>query len=102
MNVVALGSAFNLYFPLFILLIAIATVTNCYAKVLALLNINVFRFDEDFEHDHLENGRAIATLEKVKKKHYMERNVFNIYFFLFRIVCYDYCIVAALIIVLKI
>ena len=65
MNAVpALARKFNFYFPLMVIALGLATLLNVYTKCLDCLGVRRFQFDDDFDDDRLDTGRAILQIER--------------------------------------
>ncbi|GAM18606.1 hypothetical protein SAMD00019534_017810 [Acytostelium subglobosum LB1] len=62
-----LGKYFYIYFPIVILVVVLATAFNLYTRIMNMLNITMFRFDSDFSHDLIDEGKMILHHERRKK-----------------------------------
>ncbi|KAF2069269.1 hypothetical protein CYY_009413 [Polysphondylium violaceum] len=61
-----LGKYFYIYFPLIIIVVALATLFNLYSRIMTCLNINKFRFDTDFSHEQIDEGKYLLENERRK------------------------------------
>eukprot|EP01132_Coremiostelium_polycephalum_P005889 gene5889-7333_t len=61
-----LGTYFYIYFPLLIIIVCLATLFNLYSRIMNCLNINRFRFDQDFNHDQIDEGKFLLNSERSK------------------------------------
>eukprot|EP00003_Mantamonas_plastica_P022724 TRINITY_DN3922_c0_g1_i3.p1 TRINITY_DN3922_c0_g1~~TRINITY_DN3922_c0_g1_i3.p1 ORF type:complete len:616 (+),score=161.65 TRINITY_DN3922_c0_g1_i3:283-2130(+) len=65
MNVIPFfGTEFNLYFPIFVALFCLATLFNVATKCAVALNINKFKFEEDYQHQDIERGKQLIERER--------------------------------------
>ncbi len=58
------GSSFNQYFPIFICVFAVATLFNWFTRVLKCLNIPRFEYSENFDNEHVAEGKLLLSREK--------------------------------------
>ena len=54
-----LGDYFQKFFPILLLPFILMTLFNVYSKILSLLRIKRFQFDDDFNDQHIEDGKDI-------------------------------------------
>ncbi|GAM21605.1 hypothetical protein SAMD00019534_047800 [Acytostelium subglobosum LB1] len=62
-----LGNYFYVYFPIVITVVVLATTFNLYTRLMNCLNITRFRFDSDFSHENIDEGKMILTTEKRRR-----------------------------------
>lgn len=64
-----LGSFYNLYFPMFLVILALFNVFNVYSRIVAACCIKKrFIFDESFNHTKIEQGKEILRHERELKE----------------------------------
>lgn len=61
-----LGRHFNVYFPILIGVVCLATLFNVYSRIAACFKIKRFRFDEKFSDTKIDEGRSILQRERHK------------------------------------
>ena len=59
-----LGSSFNYYLPLALLIIALLTLFNAYDRFLQSVGVTRFEFDENYTDDRISEGHAIMRRER--------------------------------------
>jgi len=71
---------FQVYFPMFVLIVCLATLFNVYSRILKCLNITRFQFDEDFSHSQIDEGKdIIARVRKQRQRHANSEEDLNFY-----------------------
>ncbi|EFA81256.1 hypothetical protein PPL_06095 [Heterostelium album PN500] len=63
-----LGQYFYIYFPIVITVVVLATAFNLYSRLMNCLNITRFRFDNDFSHENIDEGKMILEHEKRRRE----------------------------------
>ncbi|EGC32861.1 hypothetical protein DICPUDRAFT_89023 [Dictyostelium purpureum] len=61
-----LGNYFYIYFPVLIVIVCSCTLFNLYSRIMNCLKINRFRFDEEFSHDQIDEGKFLVDMERRK------------------------------------
>ncbi|KAN0047504.1 hypothetical protein ACTA71_001886 [Dictyostelium dimigraforme] len=61
-----LGTYFYIYFPLLIVIVCLSTLFNIYSRIMNCLNISRFRFDVDFSHEQIDEGKFLIDSERRK------------------------------------
>ncbi|KAK5581266.1 hypothetical protein RB653_001297 [Dictyostelium firmibasis] len=61
-----LGTYFYIYFPLLIVIVCLSTLFNVYTRIMNCLNISKFRFDVDFSHEQIDEGKFLIDSERRK------------------------------------
>ncbi|EAL65433.1 hypothetical protein DDB_G0284019 [Dictyostelium discoideum AX4] len=61
-----LGTYFYIYFPLLIVIVCLSTLFNVYSRIMNCLNISKFRFDVDFSHEQIDEGKFLIDSERRK------------------------------------
>jgi hypothetical protein len=63
LNLSALGKYFQQFFPILLVPFSLATLFNLYSRILNLLRIKRFQFDEEFLQDsQIEEGSMIMSM----------------------------------------
>ncbi len=61
------GNSFNVYFPVVIALFCFFTLLNVYGRILKLLNIARFEYNESAEDDLVTEGKMILRSERRRR-----------------------------------
>ncbi|KYQ90103.1 hypothetical protein DLAC_08688 [Tieghemostelium lacteum] len=61
-----LGNYFYIYFPLIIIVVFLATLFNLFSRILNFFNVSRFRFDTDFTHEQIDEGKFLLDSERRK------------------------------------
>lgn len=66
MDVNAISTTFQTFFPVLLLPIILMTLFDIYSKVLNLLRIKRFQFNDDFDHSLIKDGKQLLKEERSK------------------------------------
>ncbi|EGG17875.1 hypothetical protein DFA_08876 [Cavenderia fasciculata] len=62
-----LGKYFYVYFPMIIIIVCLATLFNVFSRIMNCLNMQRFKFDSEFSHENIDEGKVLIESERRKR-----------------------------------
>jgi len=78
MDVISIISdGFNVYFPILILAVCLATYFNVGSRILSLLGFPQFLEDDDLVSDYIQEGRLLVVRGKLYTEHHLHISLYS-------------------------